>query len=149
MTVTTDSPQTQDEAQIRLIADEASAICAKDIDHHVLLRPRCCFLRCEAAVPNQWCRCLAPFGRCLPYFPDSFGIESRDLSIIVSGDLAIAHWLNRFTGMEPNHPAMQTAAVHHGLPSATGQMVDAWYGRRSIRTRLKPIHARTLAAQNL
>jgi len=43
----------------------------------------------------------------LAFFPDSFGIESRDLSIIVSGDLAIAHWLNRFTGMEPNHP-MQT-----------------------------------------
>jgi len=33
MTVTNDSTQTQDEAQIRqLIADEASAICAKDID---------------------------------------------------------------------------------------------------------------------
>jgi len=37
MTVTTDSTQTQDEAQIRqLIADEASAICAKDRPHHVL-----------------------------------------------------------------------------------------------------------------
>ncbi len=45
---------------------------------------------------------------CLPYFPASFGIEHRDLGVMVSGDLALAHWLFRFTGMEKNHPAMQT-----------------------------------------
>jgi SnoaL-like domain len=45
---------------------------------------------------------------CLPYFPASFQIEMRDLSITVSGDLALAHWLFRLTGMEKDHPAMQT-----------------------------------------
>jgi ketosteroid isomerase-like protein len=34
--------------------------------------------------------------------------EIQDLSLTVSGDLALAHWLLRFTGMEKNHPAMQT-----------------------------------------
>ena len=33
---------------------------------------------------------------------------SLRLSIIVSGDLAFAHWLYRFTGMEKDHPATQT-----------------------------------------
>jgi hypothetical protein len=45
---------------------------------------------------------------CLPYLPASFGTATRDLSITVSGDLAIAHWLWRFTGMAEDHPAMQT-----------------------------------------
>jgi len=44
----------------------------------------------------------------LPYFPDSFQTEMRDLSLTVSGDLALAHWLFRFTGMEQDHPVMQT-----------------------------------------
>ena len=37
---------------------------------------------------------------CLPFFPASFGIESRDLRIFVGGDSAFAHWLFRFSGME-------------------------------------------------
>ena len=45
---------------------------------------------------------------CLPDFPASFGTETRDLSITVSGDLALAHRLWRFTGMPEDHPAMQT-----------------------------------------
>jgi len=45
---------------------------------------------------------------CLPYFPEpnSFGFETRDLAISVSGDMAFAHWLFRFTG-DPDHPAMK------------------------------------------
>jgi ketosteroid isomerase-like protein len=45
---------------------------------------------------------------CLPCFPDSFQIETRDLSLTASGDVALAHWLFRFTGEEKDHPAMQT-----------------------------------------
>jgi len=51
------------------------------------------------------------------------GIESRTLASL-SADLAIAHW-PCFTGMEPNHSGnADWLAVHYGLPSATGQMVD-------------------------
>jgi ketosteroid isomerase-like protein len=46
----------------------------------------------------------------LPYFPSSFQMETRDLSIIVNGDLALAHWLWRFTGMETDHPETSQAA---------------------------------------
>jgi len=35
----------------------------------------------------------------LAHFPASFGIETRDLMIAVSGDLALAHSIWRFTGM--------------------------------------------------
>jgi ketosteroid isomerase-like protein len=34
--------------------------------------------------------------------------EMQDLHLTVSGDLALAHWLLRFTGMDKDHPAMQT-----------------------------------------
>ncbi len=45
---------------------------------------------------------------CFPCFPDSFGTEIRNLCIAVGGDVASAHYLWRFSGMEPDHPAMQT-----------------------------------------
>jgi uncharacterized protein (TIGR02246 family) len=46
--------------------------------------------------------------QCLPYFPDRFGMETRDLTIHVGGDLAGTHWLWRFTDLPPEHPAGQT-----------------------------------------
>jgi uncharacterized protein (TIGR02246 family) len=45
---------------------------------------------------------------CLPYFPDSFQVEIRDLKIHVSGDLAVAHFLFRLTGTKKDDPAAQT-----------------------------------------
>ena len=109
--MTTKTTNTHDEAQIRqLIADQASAICAKDIDQ----------IMAHYATDVMFFDCKPPFQtrgaeafrrmweECLPYFPDSFEIERRDLSIIVNGDLALAHWLFRFTGEEKDHPAMQT-----------------------------------------
>jgi ketosteroid isomerase-like protein len=47
----------------------------------------------------------------LSHFPDSFGIETRDLVVIVNGDLAVAHWLYRFTGM-PRQPWIRDTAVY-------------------------------------
>ncbi len=44
----------------------------------------------------------------MPYLPASFGIEQRDLRVIVSGEMALAHWFFRFTGMAKDHPSMQT-----------------------------------------
>jgi ketosteroid isomerase-like protein len=108
---TTESAQARDEAQLRqLIADQMNAICAKDLDrlmnHYaadvVVFDAKPPFQTKGAdAVRRTW-------EACLPYFPDSFQTEMRDLSLTVSGDLALAHWLWRFTGMEKDHPAMQT-----------------------------------------
>ncbi|MBV9388316.1 MAG: SgcJ/EcaC family oxidoreductase [Chroococcidiopsidaceae cyanobacterium CP_BM_ER_R8_30] len=111
MTTTTESTKTQDEAQIRqLVADVSSAICAKDVDRIMSYYDRdVVFFDVKPPFQTNGADALRRiWEECLPYFPDSFGIESRDLRVSVSGDLAITHWLNRFTGMEPNHPAMQT-----------------------------------------
>jgi len=133
-----------------IIADEASAICAKDIDRIMsYYDPDVVFFDVKPPFQTNGADALRRiWEECLPYFPDSFG-ESRDLSIIVSGDLAIAHWLNRFTGMEPNHPAMQTCC---GSPRSTiGNRWQIVHGmaRRSIRTRLKPYSRSNLSPQNL
>jgi ketosteroid isomerase-like protein len=44
----------------------------------------------------------------LPHFPASFGIEMRDVSIAVSGDLPLAHWEFHYTGLGADHPATKT-----------------------------------------
>ncbi|WP_193196735.1 YybH family protein [Nostoc sp. MG11] len=102
---------TPKEAQIRqLIADQQSAICTKDVNqiisHYatevIIFDVKPPFqIKGKDAFRQIW-------EQCLPYFPDSFEIETRDLNITVSNDLAVAHWLSHFTGMEPGHPAMQT-----------------------------------------
>ena len=109
----TSIPQRQqlDEAQIReLMADQANAICAKDVDR----------IMAHYAGDVVFFDCKPPFQTvgadafrriwemCLPYFPDSFGIETRDLSIFLSGDVALSHCLFRFTGKDKDHRAMQT-----------------------------------------
>jgi uncharacterized protein (TIGR02246 family) len=107
----TESTIASQEAQIRqLIAAQQQAICAKDIDQ---------IMSCYAAEVMLF-DVKPPFqtqGKeavrqiwedCLPCFPDSFGMEIQDLNVTVNPNLAVSHWLFRFTGMEPNHPAMQT-----------------------------------------
>jgi len=42
---------------------------------------------------------------CLPYFPEGFAIETRDLRWHTGGDLASAHALWHFTDLPANHPA--------------------------------------------
>lgn len=107
----TESAQARDEAQLRqLIADQMSAICAKDVDR-IMNHYAAETIVFDVKPPFQtrgadaWRR---TWEACLPYFPDSFQTEMRDLSLTVSGDVALAHWLFRFTGMEKDHPAMQT-----------------------------------------
>ena len=109
--MTIEATKTHDEAQIRqLIADQQSAICAKDVDR--IMAPYATDVIYFDCKPPFQTKGTDAFRRiweeCLPYFPASFGIETRDLSVFVSGDLALAHWLFRFTGMEKDHPAMQT-----------------------------------------
>ncbi|ACC80737.1 YybH family protein [Nostoc punctiforme] len=99
------------QAQIRqLIADQQEAICAKDVARIVSnyateviifdIKPPF-QTHGKEALRQVW-------SECLPYFPDSFEIETRDLNITVNDDLAVAHWLSHFTSIEVDHPAMQT-----------------------------------------
>lgn len=109
--MTTETTITHDEAQIRqLITDMSSAICAKDIDR--LMAHYDSDVVVFDAIPPFQTRGADAFRRaweaCFPCFPDSFQTEMRDLRISVDGDLALAHWIWRFTGMEKDHPAAQT-----------------------------------------
>ncbi len=100
-----------DEAQLRqLIADQMSAICAKDLDRLTSLyaadpvvfdvkRPF------QTKWANAWRR---TWEACLPYFPNSFQTRIRDLGLTITGDKALAHWRWRFTGMEKNHSGAET-----------------------------------------
>ncbi len=108
-TTTAGNIHTINEAQIRqLISDQQHAICTKDVDQImsryadevVLFDVKPPFqTKGKEAVRQLW-------KDCLPYFPDSFGMETRDLTVTVNDNLAVAHWLFHFTG-EQDHPAMQ------------------------------------------
>ncbi|MGX2032559.1 MULTISPECIES: nuclear transport factor 2 family protein [Methylocaldum] len=107
----TETIQAYDEAQIRqLIADQMDAVCAKDVGR-IMSRyaPDVVFYDCKPPFQTKGAEDYRRiWEECLPCFPDSFAMETRDLDIFVSGDLALAHWLFRFTGEEKDHPAMQT-----------------------------------------
>lgn len=103
------------EAQIRdLIADQQSAVCAKDIDR-IMAR-----YAAEVMVFNvkpqfqirgarDW---RQVWESSLGQFPASFGIETRDLTITVSGDLALAHCCLRFTGIPAASSWIRDTAVY-------------------------------------
>nr|WP_199317034.1 YciI family protein [Chroococcidiopsis sp. [FACHB-1243]] len=105
-TTATENTPTTNEAQIRqLIADQQRAICAKDVDQIMSRYANEVILfdvkppfqtKGKDAVRQLW-------QDCLPYFPDAFEMETRDLTITVNDDLAVAHWLFRFQG-EQDHP---------------------------------------------
>ncbi|MEA5448754.1 nuclear transport factor 2 family protein [Leptolyngbya sp. CCNP1308] len=101
---------TRDEAQIRqLITEQASGICAKNVEQIMAhygseavlfdVKPPLQF-KGVAAIRQMW-------ESSLPYMPDSSGTEMQDLSITIGGDLALAHWLLRYTGVAADHPAAQ------------------------------------------
>ncbi len=107
--MTTASTITTNEAEIRqLIAAQQRAICTKDVDRImsgyateiVIFDVKPPFqTKGREAVRQLW-------EDCWPYFPDSFEMETRDLTITVNDSLAVAHWLFHFKG-EQDHPAMQ------------------------------------------
>jgi ketosteroid isomerase-like protein len=106
MPMTTKIAQTHDKNQIRqLISDQMKAICTKDRDRIIS------YYITEAAVfelkPPAPIKNATVLGTFLSCSPASFGTEIRDLGTFVSGDMALAHWLWRFTDMEKDHPAMQ------------------------------------------
>jgi ketosteroid isomerase-like protein len=110
---TPENARARDEVR-QLIDDQMRAIRAKDLDrlmrHYAAdvavfnLRPPFQITGAEA-----WRRVWEAG---LSHFPDSFQTELRDLSVTASGDLAVAHWLWRFAGMDKDHPAVQTWMRH-------------------------------------
>ncbi|CAF1226282.1 unnamed protein product [Rotaria sp. Silwood1] len=103
--------ENNDETQIRqLITNWTNALCSKDIDRIMAyyadnvivfdIKPP--FQRKGA---KEWRR---TWEECLPYFPESFQIETQDMVIHVNGDVAFAHWLWRFTNIPENHRAIKT-----------------------------------------
>lgn len=108
-TMATETAHTSNEAQIRqLIAAQQRAICTKDVDQ-IMSRYAAEVIIFDVKPPFQTQGKEAVrrlWADCLPYFPDSFEMETRDLTITVNDNLAVAHWLFRFKG-EQDHPAMQ------------------------------------------
>jgi ketosteroid isomerase-like protein len=95
-----------DEAEVlRIMADQQNAVCAKDVDRIMshYAAEFCVFnvkppfqIRGAAEWRRVWQESLA-------HFSASFGMETRDVAITMSGELAVAHYLARFTGL-PGEP---------------------------------------------
>ena len=99
--MTNETVQTLDKAQIRqLISSQMNAICMRDKDRLIS------YYAMESISfglnPPLPTKSATDWENSLP-----LGTEIRDLGTFVSGDVALAHWLWRFTGMEKDHPAMQ------------------------------------------
>jgi uncharacterized protein (TIGR02246 family) len=46
---------------------------------------------------------------CLPFFPEKFNVEHKDIKLVVEGNMAFLHCINHITvPAEPSHPASQT-----------------------------------------
>ncbi len=86
-----------------------SAICAKDLDRIIALyAPEVVVF--DGKPPLQIWGVKAwreIWGACLQCLPEGFALEHRELVITVSGDMALAHWRGRFTGVDIPHGAAQ------------------------------------------
>lgn len=112
MTTTTleAAAQTRVDAEIRhLIDDHISAICAKDLDQIMAhYAPDIVIFDMKPPLAIRGIdNCRSMWAASLPYMPTISGMETQAVSITISGNLALAHWVARFTGLEPEHPAAQ------------------------------------------
>jgi ketosteroid isomerase-like protein len=103
-----------DEAEIRrCMVDQQRAVCAKDVDgimaHYaaevVVFNVKPPF---QTRGTEDWRRA---WETSLAHFPASFAMETRDFSITVRGELALAHYLVRFTGLPGDQTWIRTTAV--------------------------------------
>jgi ketosteroid isomerase-like protein len=106
--MTTEPTKRSDEAEIQVLLEGLNnAVCAKDVDR-IMVHYATDAVVFDVKPPFQtkgadaWRR---TWEECLPYFPDSFGIETRDLKINTSGDLGFVHRLWIPTGVPEDHPA--------------------------------------------
>lgn len=101
----------QDEADIRrLIHAWSTALEAKDVaallaDYapHAVLYEACPPYKTEGVdnIRQVW-------EHCLPYFPEQFTSEHRDVVIHVAGDVALMHGVHHIIPTPPDHPCGQT-----------------------------------------
>lgn len=108
---TTNETTRQDEAEIRrLIAAWSAALEAKDVEaltadylpDTVLYDAIPPYKTVgKAAIREAWANCL-------PYFPETFKSEHRDITIHVSGDIALVHGLHHFVPTPADDPSGQT-----------------------------------------
>lgn len=100
-----------DEAEIRrMMHDWARALERKDLDG--LVKDYAPDAVLFDAIPPY--KTVGPanirqlWEHCLPYFPEQFRSEHRDIQIYVSGDTAIAHCLHHFVPTPADDPSGQT-----------------------------------------
>ena len=106
------------EQEIRqVIADQQRAICQKNIDlivaryadEAVVFNVKPPFqIRDKSAWRHEWENSLA-------HFPASFASETKDLKIIANGDMAVAHYLYRFTGLPFDPSWIRNTAVYRKI----------------------------------
>lgn len=113
--LTTQSVDSRDEAEIlRVIADQRSAVRAKDVAR-IMSHYAAEFAVFNVKPPfqirgrDEWRRV---WETSLSHFPASFGTETRDVVITMSGGLAAAHYLSRFTGLPGEPTWIRTTAVY-------------------------------------
>jgi uncharacterized protein (TIGR02246 family) len=99
-----------DEGRIRTAIDAwGAAFCAKDLDRLLALyAPDAVLYDAIPPYSEDVTAMRRKIGDCLCYFPERFAIETRDLRVTASGDVAGAHWLWRFTELPEDHPAAQS-----------------------------------------
>jgi ketosteroid isomerase-like protein len=107
----TPKKKTNDKAEIRkVIADFMAALCAKDVKR-MLSHYAAGLIAFDVKPPFQTKGAVAwkhTWEACIGYFPPSFQVRIQDLTIHVSGDLAISHYIFRLTGTKKDDPAAQT-----------------------------------------
>jgi uncharacterized protein (TIGR02246 family) len=113
MSQTTDNkPSTKrDEEEIRqLIAKWSHALEAKDLDGLVAdYVPDAILFDAIPPYKTEGAENIrAAWESCLPYFPEKFQSEHRDVTIHVDGDIAFVHCLHHFVPTDPDHPSGQT-----------------------------------------
>lgn len=103
------------ELEIRqLIVDQQLAVRAKDVDR-IMAHYAPSVVVYNVKPPLQimgkkdWRRV---WEESFAHFPGSFGVEMRDLTITCGGDLGLAHYQMRFTGMPGVQPWLRNTAVY-------------------------------------
>lgn len=101
----------QDEAEIRrMIAAWSAALEAKDLEgltaHYLPETVLYDAIPPYKTVGKDAIRQL--WANCLPYFPEKFRSEHRDIVVHVSGDIALVYCLHHFIPTSAEHPSGQT-----------------------------------------
>ncbi len=110
-----DETRSRAEQEIRnQIAEQHRAICRKDVagimanyaDDAVIFNVKPPF---QIVARSEW---EQVWRTSLAHFPASFGMETKNLEVTISGDLAVAHYLYRFTGLPGKPSWIRNTAVY-------------------------------------